>query len=184
MTGRTLSIGLPPIVGEPVSLPVRGDRSPARSNGAIDDLLDPKGAGMSPARTARRRGINPTAPAPGIGSAPRISLTGGGLHRWATERFQMTRFLRLSKLYQGVIDRRVGRFYLRRRMVGALSFRVGPVQVSVGALCAFVENNIGTSRGPEGFGQKQTLYGSCLHACSGPQPAQSDSSALSTAAWA
>jgi hypothetical protein len=52
---------------------------------------------MSPARTARRTRDDPlgdqlpSAPAPGIGFCAADRSSGGGLHRWATERFQMTR---------------------------------------------------------------------------------------------
>jgi hypothetical protein len=52
----------------------------------------------------------------------------------------MTGFFRLSKLAQSVIDHREGRVFARRRVVGALGFRVGPVLLSISSLRGFGEN--------------------------------------------
>ena len=108
MTERSSSIGGPPIVGGPVSRPVPGDRLPLRSEGAIAHLRDPTGLSVSltdpkgPAflRPGRRFAAIGFIPEPDDSLRSRTEhrfcaadiSTGGGLHRWATERFQMTRF--------------------------------------------------------------------------------------------
>jgi hypothetical protein len=52
---------------------------------------------------------------------------------------------RLSKLFHGVIDHHAAGCTSGGGIVGALGFRVGPVQVSIDGLGGSVENNIGTT---------------------------------------
>jgi hypothetical protein len=56
----------------------------------------------------------------------------------------MTRLFRFSKLVQSVIDHRGAGCSPGGGMVGALGFRVGPVQVMIDVLHGFVENNMRT----------------------------------------
>jgi hypothetical protein len=101
----------------------------------IDDLFDPK----EPAclRPGRRVAIemNPDSPRARHRFCAADQSNRGRLAPMGNRAISDDQIFRLSKLFQGVIDRRVGRVIARRRMVGALSFKVGPVLLSVGALC-------------------------------------------------
>ena len=118
--------------------------SPHAVQREIDHLFDPRGRTAAGQGGSLPCGRCHKTPEPGVGSAPPIYPTGSGLHRRATERFQMTGvhgYPSCSKALSTIAGPAIWR---ANGLVGALGSKLGPVLLMIYALCGLVKNNMRT----------------------------------------
>jgi len=96
--------------------------------------------GASPLSGSSRSRIDPSGPAPGIGSAPRINRTGRRLAPMGNRAISDDQIFPVIQAGPGRYRPSWSRFSPGGGMVGALGYRVGPVRISVAGLGGFVEN--------------------------------------------